>query len=96
MGQIKIFGDEMSVFFDNGAGDLPTNVKIIERKDKKPKSNSGDFIGHFTAKKKNSIHLAAYDCGNIPVHTFDIGRWFVYRKNDLNMIIEYQDDHIHA
>ena len=94
MGNIKIFSENMSCFFDNGVGDVDTKVEIVE---KQPKNlNNYEFLGHFTVKKEDKVFLSGYDCDDSEIHTFEIGRYFVYRKKDADMVIVLTDKDIHA
>jgi len=93
MGSVKIFDKANSFFFDNGIGDVPTEVTITDEK-----TNDRDyiFLGHFTVKQKNKVHLSSYDCSDDKIFTFPIGRWFVYLIKDAEILIVYQDNDIHA
>jgi len=94
MGNIKIFSENMSCFFDNGVGDVDTKVEIVE---KQPKNlNNYEFLGHFSVKKPKSVWLSYYDCSDDKVHNFKVGRWFVYRRKEADIVIMLQDKDIHA
>ena len=79
MGSVKIFTDDVSLFFPNGYGDGENNVMIYDEQNKHLEKNN-EFVGHFTVKTK--AHLSEYDCKDAPIFTFKLGRWFVYRDAD--------------
>lgn len=91
MGGIKIYNDTMSIFFSNNVGDVP-NIVIVT--DKNKNASAGDFLGHFTVKTE--AHLSSYDCDNIPLFTFPMGRWFVYLEKPTQFRIIKVDEDIHA
>ena len=89
MGNIKIFTDDISLFFDNGIGDVKTTVKVYS---KEPKNMLKlHFCGHFTVKN-NSAFLSSYDCMDDPIYTFKPGRWFVMRENTKPLFHIYRCD----
>ena len=92
MGNVKIFNNTVSLFFDNGVGDVPTIVEVLP----KPKNESidGEFLGHFTVKTE--AFLSSYDCDDSPLYEFGRGRWFVYRIKVANLKIIKQDEDIYA
>lgn len=94
MGCVKIFNDTMSVFYQNGVGDVPTTVTVDARLKAGPPWPKGEFLSHFTVKTE--AHLAAYDCGDRPVYAFKPGRYFVYRVEDAHIHIQLVDTDIHA
>lgn len=97
MGSAKIFTKDVSLFFDNGVGDGLFTITIFTKLNEFKQLPQHIFMGHFTVKTKNSTFLSRYDCDDIPVHTFGIGRWFVYTKNG-SMYISFQEgkEGIHA
>lgn len=103
MGSIKIFSNSMSVFFLNGVGDFPNVVDIRTRISRKPKLGysasqppKGEFLGHFTVRPGEEVHLSSYDCDDDPIYTFGIGRWFVHRTGDAKFQIEKVDEELAA
>ena len=94
MGVIKIFTDDISLFFDNGIGDVTT---IVEVHSKEPAgAMKMHFSGHFTVKN-NLAYLSSYDCEDDPIHTFKPGRWFVMREHTKpHFHIYHCDMDIHA
>lgn len=97
MGSVKVFSDTMSAFFSNGVGDCPTRVEIYPRKNThKNKWPESEFLGHFTVKEKNTVHLSYYDCSDDAIYTFGVGRWFVYRPKDRVLLMYRIDGDIHA
>lgn len=98
MGQVKIHTKDVSLFFDNGMGDVPTRVEIIGRlpKSDQEREDEGEFLGHFTVKTKGSVSLSYYDCDDSEIFTFPVGRWFVYRKRKAHLVIRLNDLDTHA
>jgi hypothetical protein len=92
MGSIKIYTDDVSVFFLNEVGDVPTTTEVYHKKSKK--SRNEEFLGHFTVKTR--AFLSAYDCMDDPIYEFPKGRWFVYLKAPAQFIIEKEDEDLHA
>ena len=94
MGCIKVFSEDLSLFWPNGVGDVPTIVDIYtEREDL---SEEGKWLGHFTVKTEDSVYLAQYDCSHDPVYTFSVGRWWVYRIDDAHFAMILVDQDLHA
>lgn len=77
MGSVKVFSDDLSCFFDNGAGDMSTRVVVYTTKKEYPDSEA-EFLDHFTVKQAGTVHLSNYDCDDAACYTFGIGRWWVY------------------
>lgn len=103
MGSIKIFSNSMSVFYLNGIGDCPNVVDVRTKITRKPKAGysapqppNGEFLGHFTVRPGEEVHLSSYDCDDDPIHTFGIGRWFVYRTDVAKFQIEKVDEELVA
>lgn len=102
MGSIKIFNEGMSCFFQNDFGDGSNTVHVYKKKlicSKKfdtlsEKRQKAKFLGHFTVKEK--AFLSMYDCSDIPIHEFEVGRWFVYLLEPCVFHIEKIDEDIHA
>lgn len=94
VGSIKIFSKEMSTFFSNGVGDVPNKVTINETIN--TWINKYNFLGYFTVKKNNSVHLSGYDCDDTPIYTFKTGRYFVYLKKPTEFLIQLVDNDVHA
>ena len=95
MGNVKVFSKLMSAFFANGFGDGTNSVEVNTNANKRV-SNGFEFLGHFTAKKENEVHLSKYDCSDEPIYTFGKGRWFVYLKSPLKMLISKCDNEVHC
>lgn len=92
MGSVKIVGEDFNVCFSNGFGDGGFDVIV----GKKPPKGKGNFEGHFTVKKENSVRIAEYDCGyDVFEYTFSIGRWFVFNYEG-NIYIKKIDNETHA
>ena len=92
MGNIKIYNDSMSVFFENGVGDVTTTVEILQKWNGKP--HDAKFLGHFTVKDK--AFLSFYDCADEPIYEFSKGRWFVELIKPLYLRIYKCDMDLHA
>ena len=91
MASIKIHTKDLALFFNNGVGDFPNKVKILNKKEK-PK---GEFIEHFTVK--TTAYLSRYDCDDSKIHTFKKGRYFVFlTKDECVFEIQKVDEDIHA
>jgi len=96
MGNIKIYNDTLSCFFDNQVGDVE-NVVYVAEKEEVPneyKWGKPQFLGHFTVKKK--AYLSAYDCSDESVYAFGKGRWFVTLIEPAVFIITKVDEDIRA
>jgi len=101
MGCIKIFSNDLSLFFSNDIGDGGNIVKIYKKEplieDKKGKKNNIlTFLGHFTVKEKDSVWLSEYDCSNKSLYCFDIGRWFVSLSGNCEFFIYKIDEELHS
>ena len=96
MGSIKIFSDNMSAFFANGMGDCANRVDVITRVSKNSFKHQMEFLGHFTVKEDNEVHLSSYDCEDDSIHTFGVGRWFVYLVKEAHFRIEFCDKEVHS
>ena len=96
MGSMKVFSDRMSAFFANGVGDGGNRVDVITRKRKGVNIDGHQFLGHFTVKQENEVHLSSYDCEDDAIHTFGVGRWFVYLVKEAHFRIEFCDNEIHS
>lgn len=94
MGSIKIFNDTMSCFFDNDVGDVENDVVITEKKSDYQHDYKSKFAGHFTVK--TDVHISEYDCDDIPVHTFGVGRWFVELLEPARFHIYKVDEDLNA
>ena len=94
MGSVKIFNEDLSLFFDNGIGDFPTKVTIYESSPLKNKYPNGKFLGHFTVKTK--AWLSDYDCTDNAIYEFNKGRYFVYQTKNNNLIIQYTDNYLNS
>ena len=90
MGAVKIFNDTMACFFDNHVGDCTTKVRIMKGTPKK----YTEFPGHFTVKTK--AYLSDYDCSDVPIHTFNSGRYFVYLIDAAYIAICKEDDELNS
>jgi hypothetical protein len=91
MASIKIYTNDVSLFFDNELGDGVNIVNII--KGKVPKE--AKFLGHFTVKTK--AWLSRDDCDDIKVYEFTKGRWWVHLiENECIFYIRKEDEDIHA
>ena len=97
MGSVKVFSADVSFYFNNGIGDVPTKV-AVSNKSEGSKGHIGDaFEGHFTVKQPATVFLSGYDCGEEPIHQFPVGRWFVWRDRErAEIFIEYVDSDLHA
>lgn len=92
MGNIKIFSNTLSCFFNNNYGDGSNIVEIFLKETKR--TDKAKFLGHFTVKKE--AFLSDYDCGDDKLYKFKKGRWFVYLKKAQHFLIEYVDDRLHS
>jgi hypothetical protein len=97
MGSVKIYTRQLSAFFANDVGDVPTTVDVYP-----PGSKSGrivklssKFLGHFTVKSKGTF-LSAYDCDDHQIYEFGTGRWFVYLIKEAHLAMIHTDDAVHA
>ena len=97
MGSVKIFSADVSFYFNNGIGDVPTKVSISSKSGGAKEHVNDVFEGHFTVKNPATVFLSDYDCGDNPIHQFPIGRWFVWRNpKRAELYIEYCDGDLHA
>jgi hypothetical protein len=101
MGSIKIFNEELSMFFSNNIGDGTNAVHIVSKEKaeklvkKVGKTINETFLGHFTVKKGRA-HLGTYDCDDIPIASFGKGRWWVLLIDIDTFVIYKQDNDLHA
>lgn len=99
MAAIKIFTDDVSLFFANHVGDGTNTVHVFSQKEKKAgeafvAERNWEFEEHFTVKTK--AWLSAGDCEDSKRHEFPPGRYFVYVGKNQHFAIIWTDKDVHA